>query len=338
MTMRLNLPANYQSATTGDRTFNNVLQEAYVEYNLSKNHSFNIGLRADYIDSRETRIEGENLGFIDRSAVSGAFDAIFDYGIRYKGNYKLGGKSILKPYVSITTGDSRSGLQKNYGGLKYGIRLDYLPFDDFSNGGEFYMEDLAREKKPKLVVGLVYSINNGQSSAFGTNGGRYLYGDINQKVLLPNYSKFGFDYLFKYSGFYSMGSFVYTSATVPPGIAGSFKLTGQFTPYAVNTPYETIVNTVLSQLDLGTGFNFQAGYVFHSDWAFGFRYSYLKDNTVSLNFADQNRHYSAVATKYLSGHNLKIQTQFGYDELKENLKVGNQVGNLYGEVMITVQL
>ena len=70
--MRLNLPANYQSTTSGNRSFNTVLQEAYFEYRPSRKHTFNIGLRADYIDSRETRIEGESLGFVERSAVSGA--------------------------------------------------------------------------------------------------------------------------------------------------------------------------------------------------------------------------------------------------------------------------
>lgn len=146
MVARVNFASNYQSVTTGRRTFNTTLQEAYIEYRPNRTHTFNFGLRADYVDSRETRIEGESLGFINRSAVSGSFDAIFDYGIRYKGNYKLGGKHLLKPYVSITTGDSRSALQKNFGGFKYGIRLDYLPFDKFSKGGEFLWMILLEKK------------------------------------------------------------------------------------------------------------------------------------------------------------------------------------------------
>ncbi|HEY4148301.1 MAG TPA: porin, partial [Chitinophagaceae bacterium] len=77
--LRLDFGSNYQSAATGARSFNNVLQEAYVSYTPTQAHSFNFGLRADYTDTRELRVEGENLGFIGRSALSGAFDAIFDY-------------------------------------------------------------------------------------------------------------------------------------------------------------------------------------------------------------------------------------------------------------------
>ncbi len=335
---RINFASNYQSATSGNRTFNSTIQEAYIEYRPNKNHTFNFGLRADYIDSRETRIEGESFGFTSRSAISTSFDAIFDYGIRYKGNFKLGGKNILRPYISVTTGDSRSSLQKNFGGFKYGIRLDYLPFDKFTSGGEFYMDDLAREQKPKLVFGIVYSFNDGASSASGTNGGRYLYGDASQSVLLPKYSKIGVDYLFKYRGFYSMGSCFATKATVPSNIKGEFKLNGQFSAYNTSQTEEQTQNIVLSRLNLGSGFHVTAGYVFPSDWAFAGRYTSLNSDVVSANFADFNKYYTAIATKYLSGHNLKIQFEIGFEELKETLKTASQNGNYYSQVMFTIQL
>jgi hypothetical protein len=338
MVARLNFPADFQSTTTGTRSFNTTLQEAYIEYRPNRKHVFNFGLRADYIDSRETRTEGENLAFINRSAVSGTFDAIFDYGIRYKGNYKLGGRNLLKPYASITTGDSRAGLQKNFGGFKYGVRIDYLPFDKFSKGGEFYMDDLAREEKPKLVIGIIYSYNDGASSALGINGGRYQYGDANQNILLPKYSKIGTDYLFKYNGFYSMGSYFATKAVVPSNIKGEFRLNGQFSPYPVTQTEEQTKNLVQTRLNLGGAFNIQAGYLLKSDWAFGLRYTGLNPNAISANFAQYNKYYTLVFTRYISGNNLKLQTEIGYDELKDALKTATQKGNYYAQVMITVQL
>jgi phosphate-selective porin OprO/OprP len=337
LNLRLNFPANYQSTITGSRTFNTVLQEAYIEYNPSRHHSFNFGLRADYVDNRETRIEGENLGFINRSAISDAFNSIFDFGIRYKGNYRIGRKSVLKPYLSVTTGDSRSSLQKNYGGFKYGARLDYLPFGTFVSGGEFYMDDLAREEKPKLVAGVVYTYNDGISSALGTNGGRYIYGDAVQKQLLPSYQKWVADYLFKYRGFYSMGSYVVSSASVPSDIAGEFNLSGRFTAYTGQTATE-IENRVRSRLNIGKGYHVQAGYILVSDWAFALRYAHLEEADHAAAFANQNRNYTFVLTKYLSGNNLKVQTEVGYNELKQSLKTDTQTGNYYAQVMLTLQL
>ncbi len=334
---RINFPGTYQSTTTGTRSFNPELEEALIQYSPNPTHTFNVGLRADYIDSRELRIEGEDFGFVGRSAVSSAFDAVFDYGIRYVGNYKLGGRNILKPYLSLTTGDGRAGLQKNYGGLKYGIRVDYLPFDEFKGGGEARMEDLEREQTPKLAVGVVYSIDKGATSAYGTNGGRYLYGDANQNIVLPDYQKYIFDYIFKYRGFYSMGSLIATKATVPSNIAGAFSLTGKFTPYTGQTTQQ-IQNTVLSYLDVGTGYNIQAGYLFKCDWGIGARYSYLSDNVHSAAFANNNRNYSFIATKYLSGNSLKIQAEIDYSELKNNLQSTNNTGTYTGQIMFCVNL
>jgi hypothetical protein len=335
---RVNLPSNNQSVTTGARSFNTTLQEAYIEYRPSSKHVFNLGLRADYVDSRETRMQGEDLSFINRSAISSSFDAIFDYGLRYKGSYRLGGKQLLRPYISITTGDSRSSLQKNFGGFKYGVRLDYLPFDRFSEGGEFYMEDLARETKPKLVVGVVFSYNDGASSALGVNGGRFIYGDALQKQLFPTYTKWGFDYLFKYSGFYSMGSFVATNATTPDGVAGEFRLNGTFNSYSSTQTASQTKDIILSRLNLGSGFNLQGGYVLASDVAVGFRYTSLNDNAVSAGFANYNRFYTLAINKYFSKHDLKIQTEIGFDEFRTELKTPTSKGNYYAQVMATIQL
>lgn len=328
--IRLNFASDYQSTTSGNRSFNNLLQDAYIEYRPIKGHRINFGLRADYLDSRETRIEGEVLGFIERSELSSAFDAIFDYGIRYQGEFRIAGQ-LFKPYLSITTGEGQSGLTKNFGGFKYGARLDYLPFGSFSKLGEFYMEDLAREKKPKLVIGAVYSYNDGQTSAKGTNGGRYLYGDANQNIVLPDYQKFGVDYMFKYRGFYSLGSYFMTQASVPTNIAGEFSLSGNFTPFT-GTPEET-KNRVLSRLNLGSGFNVQAGYLLPSNWSFGMRYTQLFQDEISNSFDTYDKSYSLVTTKYLSGHDLKIQAEIG----KSNIKGGSN-DYLYGQIMVTIQL
>jgi len=333
--IRLNLAENYQSSTSGTRSFNNTLQDALIEYRITPDQRINFGVRADYTDTREVRIEGESLQFIDRSAVFSAFDAVFDYGIRYYGMFRLGGSNILKPYISVTTGDGTAGLQKNYGGFKYGIRLDYLPFGLFTKGGEFYMDDLAYERTPKLVIGGIASYNVGASSAKGTNGGRYIYGDSAKNILLPNYFKTGIDYMFKYRGFFSLGDFVYTSATVPDGIAGEFNLNGNFTPYTGQTP-EQIRNTVLNRLNLGTGINIQAGYMIDK-WALGARYAHLHEAEQSADFAAMNRYYSFITTRYFYEHNLKAQLELGYQEYAEPNKTATSKGNIYGQILVTVQ-
>ena len=337
MIMRANFANNYQSSTSGSRAFNSELDEALIQYSANPKHTFNIGLRADYIDSRELRVEGEDLSFIGRSAASQAFDAIFDYGIRYVGKYNINTNQLLKTYLSITTGEGRASLQKNYGGLKYGIRLDYYPLGEFSHGGDAQMEDLERETKPKLVVGGVCSYNDGASSAFGTNGGRFLYGDANGKVLLPSYTKYIFDFMFKFRGFYSLGSVMATTATVPTNITGAYSLAGKFNTYTGLSMHQ-VDSTVKSNLNLGTGFNIQAGYLLKSNWGLGVRYSQLNCDINSASFANYNRNYSFIVTKYLAGNDLKIQAQFDYFQVRKSLQSSNNTANCNVQLMFCVNL
>lgn len=333
--LRLNFAGNYQSNTSGNRTYNPVLQDAYLEYRFTSNQQVSLGLRADHIDSREIRFEGETLGFIERSAVPNAFDAIFDYGLRYSATFRLYNKQLIKPYVSITTGEGNPALMQNFEGLKYGVRLDYLPFGGFMKGGEFYMEDMSREKKPKLVFGGIYSYANGASSAKGANGGRYIYGDINQKEIYPDYIKYGIDYLFKYRGFYSLGSLIKTKAVVPDGIVGEFKLDGTFTPYTNQTPIQ-IEDKVLSRLNLGSGYNIQAGYLLPSDISFGLRYSHLYQEKQSANFASMDNFYTLISTKYFAGQSFKLQGEIGYQEYAVPTLLAK--GSYLAQIMLTLQL
>lgn len=331
--LRLNFAANYNSTTTGNRSYNPVLQDAYLEYRPTPNQRISLGLRADYVDTREVRFEGEVLGFVERSAVPDAFDAIFDYGLRYTGTFRVYNKQLIKPYASITTGEGNAALQQNFEGFKYGIRLDYLPFGEFSKSGEFYMEDMVREIKPKLVFGGIYSYANGASSVKGANGGRYIYGDAEENEVYPDYIKYGIDYLFKYRGFYSVGTLVKTKAKVPDNIAGEFKLNGDFVPYTGQTP-EQIQNTVLSRLNLGYGYNIQAGYLLPSNLSFGLRYSHLYQDQQSADFAALNNFYSIISTKYFSGKSFKLQGEVGYEAYAVPTPLAN--GSYIAQIMLTI--
>jgi len=95
---------------------------------------------------------------------------------------------------------------------------------------------------------------------------------------------------------------------------------------------------VLSRLNVGSGLNLQAGYVLPSDWAFAARYSTLQNDISAASFADYNRFYTFVTTKYLSQHNLKMQFEIGYDALKSSLKTATQSGSYYTNLQVTVQL
>ena len=75
-----------------------------------------------------------------------------------------------------------------------------------------------REQVPKLVVGVHYSHNSGISSRRGRYSGRILYLNSNDEESLPDYFKYGADFLFKYRGFSALGEYVKSAAIVPTDI------------------------------------------------------------------------------------------------------------------------
>ncbi len=50
------------------------------------------------------------------------------------------------------------------------VALTILPFGAFTNGGDYFEGDLAREKTPKLSIGLAYSHNENASRTAGQLG------------------------------------------------------------------------------------------------------------------------------------------------------------------------
>ena len=197
------------------------------------------------------------------------------------------------------------------------------------------MEDMVRERKPKLVVGAIYSYSDGISSVKGANGGRYIYGDSNKNKIYPDYIKYGIDYLFKYKGLYSMGSVVKTKAIIPNDIKGEFKLDGTFTTFT-NQTSDQIDSKVLTRLNLGCGYNVQVGYLLPSDISFGMRYSHLDQYQQSANFATINNYYTLTTTKYFASNSFKLQAEVSYQEYAVATSLAT--GSYLAQIMLTFEL
>ena len=67
----------------------------------------------------------------------------------------------------------------------------------------------------------------------------------------------------------------------------------------------------------GNGYNFQAGYLFKSNWEIAGRYS-----RIDVTYRDVSDGYTIGASKYIVGHKLKVQSDFTYltsDGISDNL-------------------
>ena len=156
----------------------------------------------------------------------------------------------------LTNGDGANVFSGDKGGLKVGGRLDFLPFGLFTNFGQFRQADVVRERTPKLVIGAHFSQNNGMSSRRGRESGAILYLDENDNESLPDYTKYGADFLFKYKGFSALGEYIKSKASVPEDITQRVRNDGSTSSSFTVNGMQDVDSYVKGRMMLGEAYNF----------------------------------------------------------------------------------
>ena len=301
------------------------LMDAYIDYAPNNSFSVKFGQRTTYADNRELWMSSNSLQLVERSRLTSAFASIREFGVFVTGRIKSGRGSFIRPYLVLSNGDGKNVMGNDKGGLKIGGRIDYLPFGLFTNIGQFRQIDVMREQVPKLVVGAHYSHNSGISSRRGRYSGRIIYLNNNDEESLPDYTKYGVDFLFKYRGFSALGEYVKSTATVPTDITQRIRssngtITSDFlAPYTDgnNGDLNDMINYVKGRMMLGSAYNFQLGYLFKNNFSIDGRYTHLNadENSFMNNATFYNRpNYYTIGVTKLSGRNygFKIQASFTY--------------------------
>ena len=333
----------FQTDLTGnnevDGVSNGLLLDAWVAYNITKRIKLSFGQRGTPTDNRELSMGSNALQLIERSKVTSAFSSIREFGFFLDGTIKLAPQRYLKPSLVITNGDGINGLTQDRGGLKYGGRLDVLPFGLFTNFGQFRQADIVRENSPKLIFGGYYSYNDGMSSRRGRTSGDIIFLNNDQEESLPDYEKYGFDFLFKFKGFSMLGEYVKSRSYLPSDIEYYVRNDGSLsTGITINDS-----NYPNNKLMLGQGYNIQLGYVFRNRTSLDLRYCHLNadDNSFLNNNTFYNRpnYYTFGLTKYLSRrYGFKIQGSVTFIELGEGANANVHSGNeleLYNRPLVS---
>lgn len=329
----------------GDTELGNNLFDAFVGYDINKNLSVTFGQKATPTDNRELGMRSNTLQLVERSALSSAFASIREFGLFVDGTYKVFGQTYIKPSVAITNGDGANVFGRDRGGLKYGGRLDVLPFGLFTSFGQYRQVDMVRELTPKFAIGVTYSYNDGISDRRGRDSGTIIYLNDNNEETLPDYKKFGIDFLFKYAGFSAIGEYVKATASVPSDLTKRVREDGSVaTTFPVNG-VEDIANYVKGRMMVGEGYNIQAGYLFKNNVSVDAQFTHLKpdDNSFLNNGAFYNRShfYTLGISKYLDrnyGAKLQLAVTYinarpGSTDVSGNAINGNEV---VGRMMMTI--
>ena len=300
------------SSETGEAT-GDFLLDAYVSYDITNRIKVIFGQRSTYTDNRELFMNSNSLQLVERSRLTSAFSSIREFGLFLSGNFRLNGKgSYLRPYFVLTNGDGINNFDKDLGGLKIGGRIDFVPFGLFTSKGQFRQIDVMRELTPKFVIGVNYSHNSGMSSRRGRNSGSILYLNEFGQQSLPDYTKYGIDFLFKYNGFSALGEYVKSSSTVPTDIIERVRNDGSTSSSFLVNGVQDVESYVNGRMMLGEAYNIQMGYLFKSGITIDSRYTHLKadDNSFLNNATFYNRpNYYTLGIGKLLGRNYGAKIQ-----------------------------
>ena len=303
----------------GDNNAGAPLLDAWIRYSITKRIKIIFGQKATPTDNRELPMGSQTLQLVERSRLTSAFSSIREFGLFAQGNFRTGGGTYLRPQIAVTNGDGLNAFGADHGGLKFGGRIDFLPFGLFNNFGQFRQADVMRENTPKFVIGAHFSNNYGMSSRRGRAGGAIVYLNDSLRESLPNYMKFGIDFLFKYKGFSALGEFISSRAVVPSDITTRVRNDGSTSTTFLVDGVQDVENYVKGRMMLGSAYNIQMGYYFKSRISIDARYTHLKaDEHSFLNngtFYNRPNYYTLGVSKYFGrGYGFKIQGDVTYNE------------------------
>lgn len=285
LTYKLELGFSNRDISGGSNYTSNsprIIIDASVRWKFNKNLWIQFG-QAKLPGNIERIISSSKLALVDRSILNSKFNIDRDFGLQMRYKFNLSKKFVVKETFAISQGEGRNVSKGNLGGHKYTARIDLLPFGNFKSDGDYSGDDIEREKKPKLLVGVAYDYNNDSVKTRG-NTGNYMetttgFFKTDIKTLFVNSH-------FKYMGLSFMGEYANRSSDDAISKSSDGSLTGD----------------IVSD---GSAINFQIGYVTPSNVAITTRFTNIKFKDIIYNDREQ---LTIGLSKYFVKHKLKIQS------------------------------
>jgi phosphate-selective porin OprO/OprP len=189
----------------------NVVRDAMIFYKPIKNLQFALG-QGKLPGNRQRVISSGAQQFYDRSIVNVNFTPDRDFGFFINYTAHLGKTFTVLTKLAATSGEGRNSVSSN-AGLAYTGRIELLPFGQFTDGGDYYEGDLAREPKPKISIAGGYHFND---LAVRTGGqlGKDLFATRSFNVYMA-------DFVFKYKGIALSSEYVRRDTDGSPTVIGS---------------------------------------------------------------------------------------------------------------------
>lgn len=265
-----------------------IILDAVVMWNFYGNFELWAG-QTKLPGNLERLISSGSLQLVDRSMLNAKFNIDRDVGFQLHHHFNITEDFLVREKLAFSQGEGRNITTGNLGGYEYTARVELLPLGKFKNKGDFSGGDLVREKTPKLMVSGAYDFNQNAVKTRG-NLGLYMTNDVG--LYKTNINTLFLDAMFKYKGISFMGEYAYRDAKDPIVKNSDSSPTGEV-------------------VQVGYGLNFQAGYLFLKNWEVTGRGTYAKWDLEQTGLLPETQ-YTIGVSKYIVGHNLKVQTDLNY--------------------------
>lgn len=297
LTYKLELAFSNRDMSGGSNYTSNsprIILDASVRWKFNQNLWIQFG-QAKLPGNIERIISSSKLALVDRSILNSKFNIDRDFGLQMRYKFNLSKKFVVKKTFAISQGEGRNVSKGNLGGHQYTAKIDLLPFGNFKSDGDYVGNDIEREKKPKLLVGVAYDYNNDSVKTRGNTGN---YMETTTGFFKTDIKSLFVNSHFKYMGLSFMGE--YASRTSDDAISKNFdgSLTGD------------IVND-------GSAINFQIGYVTPSNVAITTRFTNIKFKDIIYPKNDTEQ-ITIGLSKYFVKHKLKIQSDLTSEKSMNN--------------------
>ncbi|WP_339661304.1 porin [uncultured Polaribacter sp.] len=265
--------------------------DAVLKWNFYENFVLWFG-QTKLPGNRERVISSANLQMVDRSLLNSRFNIDRDIGIQLRHKTKLSDNFLMKEIFSISQGEGRNITTGNEGGHQFTGRIELLPFGNFENKGDYKGSDLKFEQNQKLSFAFGYNINK---NAVRTRGSQGSYMSTNEGLYATDISNIFIDAMYKFKGFSFMAEYANRDAKAPLAKNFDGTLTGD-------------------EVQIGNGLNLQTGYLISKTLELSARYTNVTLNRNITGSGAENQ-YTLGVSKYISGHNLKVQTDISYTDI-----------------------
>lgn len=263
----------------------NVIRDAVIFYRPNDLWTFSFG-QTKLPGNRQRVNSSGALQLTDRSINNAKFNLDRDFGLQVHHLNEIRDRFSYNLKLAVTTGNGRNTTVEGDQGLSYTGKVELFPLGSFANSGSTFEGDIERESRPRVLLSAAYNYNDRALKSQGVLGR-----DLSEA---RSQSSWLVDAMLKYKGFTGMLAYMNRSAPNPV-VKASDKPEYVFT---------------------GHGTDYQASYLFPSDYEIIGRVSTQKVSRAIYTYTPNQDQYTLGLTKYMWEHAFKFQTEVSLDRFR----------------------